>query len=235
MRSTIIILALVTITACNEIIGERGNDERVTREITVDSFDKIEISGAFEVTFTSSNSHEVILEADENLLKYIEIGVRGNRLYLETDRRLSSRKGIKIEVPIQELRVISSSGASDLISSNQISTDDLEIDISGAGKVDLKLDAAIVKLNLSGAALVYLEGMAKELEVVMSGAGSLEAAGLEVGDCSISISGVGSALVNVSGRLDASVSGLGKVEYTGSPTAVHGDVSGVGNVKRAKN
>ena len=107
--------------------------------------------------------------------------------------------------------------------------------MSGAGKVDLKLDAGIVTLGLSGAAMVYLVGNAKALAVEMSGAGSLEADGLEVGDCDISISGVGSALVNVSGRLDANVSGLGKVEYTGSPTSVHGDVSGVGNVKKARN
>lgn len=235
MRLTIFVLSVMAFTACRELIGERGNDERVSRDITVDSFDRIDIGGAFDVILKSSDSHEVKLEVDENLIRYIDISVRGNTLHIGTDRRLSSRQGIYIEVPIQNLSKISSSGASNIETKGQLQLKDLDVDLSGAGKLDLELDAESVSIELSGAAMVYLEGAASELEVEMSGAGSLEADGMEVVDCTISISGVGSALVNVSGRLDAQVSGLGKVEYIGSPKSVKGDVSGVGNVRKVRN
>ncbi len=234
MKQGLLILVLLAFTACNQLIGERGNDERITKEITVESFDKIEVSGAFEILLTPSESNVVIIEVDENLLRYIDIYVRGDRLFIETDRRLSSRKGIKIEVPVKELRAISSSGASDIESSEPISSSELEIEVSGAGKLDLKLDVKLVTLDLSGATLVYLEGVAERLEVDMSGAGSLAAEGFEVQDCSVDISGVGHVLVNVSGSLDAQVSGLGKVEYLGEPKSVRGDVSGIGKVSKAK-
>ena len=233
MKQGLFILALLAFTACNQLIGERGNDERITKEITVDSFERIEISGAFEVILTPSESNVISIEVDENLLRYIDISVRGDRLFIETDRRLSSRKGIKIEIPVKELREISSSGASDIVSSEPISSRELDIEASGAGKVDLKLDVKSVTLNLSGATLVYLEGVAERLEVDMSGAGSLAAEGFEVQDCSVEISGVGHVLVNVSGTLDAQVSGLGKVEYLGEPESVRGDVAGIGKVSKA--
>lgn len=234
MKQGLLILVLLAFTACNQLIGERGNDERITKEITVESFDKIEVSGAFEILLTPSENNVVIIEVDENLLRYIDIYVRGDRLFIETDRRLSSRKGIKIEVPVKELRAISSSGASNIESSEPISSSELEIEVSGAGKLDLKLDVKLVTLDLSGATLVYLEGVAERLEVDMSGAGSLAAEGFEVQDCSVDISGVGHVLVNVSGSLDAQVSGLGKVEYLGEPKSVRGDVSGIGKVSKAK-
>lgn len=234
MKQGLLILVLLAFTACNQLIGERGNDERITKEITVESFDKIEVSGAFEILLTPSENNVVIIEVDENLLRYINIYVRGDRLFIETDRRLSSRKGIKIEVPVKELRAISSSGASNIESSEPISSSELEIEVSGAGKLDLKLDVKLVTLDLSGATLVYLEGVAERLEVDMSGAGSLAAEGFEVQDCSVDISGVGHVLVNVSGSLDAQVSGLGKVEYLGEPKSVRGDVSGIGKVSKAK-
>jgi hypothetical protein len=49
----------------------------------------------------------------------------------------------------------------------------------------------------------------------------------------VDISGVGHVLVNVSGVLEAQVSGLGKVEYIGEPESIKGDVSGIGNVSKA--
>jgi hypothetical protein len=234
MKQGLFILLVLVFSACDVLIGERGNDERVTKEITIDSFDKIEVSGAFDVMLTPSNSNEVIIEGDENLLKYIDISVRGNRLIIETDRRLSSRRGIKIEVPVKELNGISSSGASDIENTEPISSEELDINVSGAGKIDLKLDVKLVTLELSGAVMVYFEGVAERLDVDMSGAGSLIAENFEVKDCSVDISGVGHVLVNVSGMLDAQVSGLGKVEYLGNPESIKGDVSGVGNIVKAK-
>ena len=131
------------------------------------------------------------------------------------------------------LREINSSGASDIENTEPLTSEELEIIVSGAGKIDLKLDVKLVALDLSGATLVYLEGVAERLEVDMSGAGSLAAEGFEVQDCSVEISGVGHVLVNVSGTLEAQVSGLGKVEYLGEPNSVKGDVSGVGNISKA--
>ena len=65
MKQGLIILTMLVFTACNELIGERGNNERITKEITVEAFEKIEVSGAFDIVLKPSESDKVILEADE--------------------------------------------------------------------------------------------------------------------------------------------------------------------------
>ena len=133
---------------------------------------------------------------------------------------------------INNLREIISSGASNIRTSGTIISKDIDVVMSGAGKTELELDAERVDIVLSGAGLVYLEGAASDLEVTMSGAGSLEADALETEDCYIEISGVGNAVVNVTGTLETQVRGLGNVEYVGDPKSIIGDVSGIGEVNK---
>jgi hypothetical protein len=54
---------------------------------------------------------------------------------------------------------------------------------------------------------------------------------LESKEARIDVEGAGSAIVNVSGQLDAEVSGVGSVEYVGDPT-VNQDVSEAGRVNK---
>lgn len=226
-------LVFLMFTSCTEFIGERGNGERITEKLKVEPFNQISISGAFDVTLIPSDSDEIIVEADENLFEFIIIRVKGSTLHIDTDRRLNSKDGILISVPVEEIEQIVSSGASSIKSSDRIILKGLDVVLSGAGKIDLDLEATSVDVDISGATMVYLEGSTDNFNIDMSGAGSLEAGYFETKDCSVSISGVGKVLVNVSGKLNANVSGLGKVEYVGEPESVQGDVSGVGNVSKA--
>ncbi len=235
MSKGLIVMILLASISCSEFIGERGNGERITKTYTVDEFDEIELSGAYDIFLIPSTSNDITIEIDENLLQYIEIYVIGDRLVVGSDRRLNSREGIKIEIPVEGLKRIVTSGASDITSEEPIRSVDLVLKMSGAGKINLNLEVASFELELSGATLVYLQGSARKLVVDMSGAGSLEAENFEVEDCEISISGVGSVSVNVSGTLTAEVSGLGSVDYIGNPKSVKGDVSGIGVVSKSRN
>ena len=232
MRLIIGFITTLLFTSCIGLVGERGNGERIEETITIDDFERIEIGGEFIVKLTQGEGDEVLIEGDENLLDFIEVRVRGNTLIVDTERRLDSKEGIIVHIPVKGLEAIRCSGASEVSTTNPLQAEKIDIDISGAGKLDLMLDAIDISLDVSGATLVYLEGAARSLDVNMSGAGSLEASELEVVDCRAQISGVGKILVNVSGTIDADVSGLGKIEYVGDPESVKGDVSGVGNIER---
>jgi hypothetical protein len=232
MRLIIGLLATVMFSSCIDLVSERGNGVRVKETFTVDDFDRIEVGGAFIVKLSQENSNEIVVETDENLFDYLRVGVKGNTLEIDSERRLDSRDGIIIAIPVKEISRLSCSGASEVSTTQPLQSGKLDIDLSGAGKLDLQIDAEEISLNVSGATLVYLEGAAQRLNVDMSGAGSLEAAELEVEDCFAQLSGLGKILVNVSGTLDADVSGLGVVEYVGEPESVKGDVSGVGNISK---
>lgn len=233
MKKLFIFTLTTLLVSCVELIGERGNGNRVTRNITVDDFDEIEIAGSFEVSLRNDRSHEVAIEVDENLFDYINCYVRGGTLYLDTERRLDSQDGILVSIPVQEINRLSSSGASEIESKDPLVSRRLRIDMSGAGKLALRMETDETKMDISGASWINLEGVTNFLDIDMSGAGSVEASALETKDCNVQISGVGKVLVNVSGTLNADVSGLGQVEYVGKPEKVKGNVSGVGDVSKS--
>ena len=91
-----------------------------------------------------------------------------------------------------------------------------------------------LKVQLSGAGLITLEGEAEKQEVNLTGAGSYETFDLESSFCEISISGIGGAEVNVTQRLEARISGMGGIEYMGSPQEIRREVSGIGKIKEAR-
>ncbi len=107
--------------------------------------------------------------------------------------------------------------------------------MSGAGEVEMDVDLGRIELDISGAGAVELSGTADEQDISMSGAGGYDGSDLISRICKISISGVGGAEVFVTEDLEATVSGIGGVSYSGNPANVHSDISGLGSVSEDDN
>ncbi len=106
------------------------------------------------------------------------------------------------------------------------------LDLSGAGNVvvqDLKADQ--LQVTLSGAGSVTASGEVTELEARLSGLGSYEGKDLRAESVDVTISGAGSATVWAAKSLAARISGLGSVRYYGQPQVTE-DVSGLGSIHR---
>lgn len=104
--------------------------------------------------------------------------------------------------------------------------------VSGAGDAtapDLRADRLTV--DISGAGDVTLGGTVGTQVVTISGAGDYDAEDLRSATAEITVDGAGDAVVRVSDRLDATVEGVGSVEYIGDPQVTE-DVGGVGSVER---
>jgi hypothetical protein len=69
------------------------------------------------------------------------------------------------------------------------------------------------------------------VNIGLSGAGGLEAFGLETINCEIDVSGIGNAQINVRNELTATITGIGGIQYTGSPEKVNKHVTGVGSIR----
>ena len=86
-------------------------------------------------------------------------------------------------------------------------------------------------VNVSGAGDITLAGKADGQDINLSGAGNYHGEALAGKDVTITTSGAGSAVVQVSDTLDATVSGAGSVRYIGDPQ-VKQNVSGAGSVSK---
>jgi hypothetical protein len=79
---------------------------------------------------------------------------------------------------------------------------------------------------------MYIKGQTKDVELGLSGAGSAHCFDLLSENTKVEVSGVGSAEVFASVKIDAQVSGVGSVKYKGNATDVKQNVSGVGSVSK---
>jgi hypothetical protein len=174
------------------------------------------------------------IEAEDNLMRYIDTEVRGDTLHIESPKNvvLIPKSRVDLYLTVKELDTIGVSGAA------SVDTPDLEatrfaVTISGAGDVDVDgLEADSLEVDISGAGDVYIEeGAVEEQEIIVSGGGNYQARGLESAEADIRLSGVGSATVRVRDRLKVKISGAGQVRYVGNPT-VEEDISGVGSIEQ---
>lgn len=212
-KASLILILVITafMTGC-KIWGIRGNGnvKEETREVT--EFDAIEASGAYTIDISVGDKPSLEISAEENLLKYIKTSVHGGKLVIDNKKSISPRKEIYIRITTPSLNSVESSGANNLSAYN-INSDNFKVDLSGAGHIRLEGEAGRVRIDLSGA-------------------GGLNAKKLRAKDVRIEVSGASSADVYASEFLDASVSGVGSIDFYGDPKKVNTSVSGVGSINR---
>ena len=217
-----------TLNSCINTID--GNGEVVSENRKVTSFNKIDISGGYEVLLNQGNSENLEIEADENLMELIETEVKNNTLYISSTKPIGDSESLKLYITTVNLEDIDVSGAIDLKNKGTFKSENLEIEVSGAADIDLDIEVENLTMDMSGASETTLSGSASNFDIELSGAGELQAKKLKTRNTSIDISGAGSAEVFAKKTLKVSVSGAGSVKYKGNPK-VEEDISGAGSVQ----
>lgn len=87
-----------------------------------------------------------------------------------------------------------------------------------------------VEIVLSGAGSLSASGETKEADITLSGAGSVDAKNLHAVNAKVNSTGVGSVDIYTTGQLDAKVSGVGEINYYGSPKTVNRQSGGMGSI-----
>ena len=90
-----------------------------------------------------------------------------------------------------------------------------------------------MKTDISGSGNVTLKGYAASNQVMMGGAGSLNAFNLELENATVKVSGSGNAELNVTNSLEASVLGTGSIKHKGNTKNLSKKAYGTGTIERA--
>jgi hypothetical protein len=228
-------IAFMGLASCR-FLGKRihGNGVITTIEKPVSSFKEVEANGDIKLIVTQGDLKPVKLQGDENILSYIEVIQEGDKLTIQTKHgvNLIPSGDLNIYVTSPTFKSIEVSGSSDIIGQNKItSNDELSLQASGAGDINMEVDAPKVTTGISGSGSISLKGQAKDLSIDLSGAGHAYCYDLLTENTSVEISGAGSAQVYASVKLDAHVSGAGNITYKGN-AAVSQEISGAGSVNK---
>jgi len=233
MKRFIVLAVLAFLTqACGGGVEGNGILKEETREAA--PFDKIEVSGAFEIFVRPGNYSAVTIKTDENLLPIIESYVKNGRLRLSTKEKISNFEKLEVYLTMQEFNGADLSGACSIMGRGALSGKDVEFDFSGAVETELELNCESVKADMSGACELTLMGGADKAEFEMSGAGEINALEFETRECRIDMSGAGEADVFVTQKLDVDVSGAAEIRYKGDPAEINRNVSGAASIEPIK-
>lgn len=213
----------------------RANGNMTTETRTVSSFDHLEIEISADVFLKqdSTLSAPIIeIEASENIMNRIEIDNKGNSLVIHNKKCISNLKSVNIYITVADIESISISGSANVSTLNTFSVNNIALDISGSGNMDLSTKANEIDLAVSGSGNFTLAGQTNLLNADISGSGNIHAFDLNSTDIYCTTSGSSDCEFNVSGILDVSISGSGNIFYKGEPTSVFIETSGSGTVTK---
>ncbi len=215
--------------------GINGSGNIVTQSRTTQRFNSVDVSGAIDVYVKQDSSQQTIkVETDDNLQEYIDIHEDNGVLYISQrdNYSLDPSKKIKVYVSATYFKRFNISGASNIYSENKlVSSETLDIDMSGASEIKLDVKAPRINADITGASSVRISGETKDFNVEGSGASDIKSFDLMTENTTLDISGACSAEVFASVKLDVEASGASGIKYKGN-AAVNQDVSGASSVKK---
>ncbi|MDD3731815.1 MAG: DUF2807 domain-containing protein [candidate division Zixibacteria bacterium] len=189
-----------------------GSGNIITETRTLNSFNEIVTSGAFELYIEVGKEPNLKITFDDNLIDIIETRVRGKTLKIDNEESYSSDHPCKIDITVPSLEALA---------------------LYGSGDVEIvNLNGDIFEGTIAGSGNLLIQGKVREVELQISGSGEIDARSLIAEEAFVKISGSGDVKVFAEENFDGRVSGSGSIYYYGEPKSLSTNVSGSGRIKK---
>jgi hypothetical protein len=231
MKRTIIVSVFILALFTGAMTAYGQSDIKETRNVK--DFTKVGfgVSGTLYISFGSE--FKVVLEGEKRYIDQIITEVSGGKLIIKKENwKFNMNEKVTVYVTMPELKGLGVSGSGKAEIKDQIKTNDLNLSVSGSGKLHASdISVSTLDCSISGSGDIILDGgNASEGSISVSGSGNYLGESLKIEDAEAHISGSGNCTCEVTKSLKASVSGSGNVTYTGNPK-VDAHVSGSGKVR----
>lgn len=191
----------------------------VTDQISLPNMEGFFLSIPVRLEIRQGNTQEVFITGPSNIIDVIvnDSDFRNGIWEIEVNRDVCDFNGVSIEIILPDLEFAGVSGSGSVINGFILPTNDVELVVSGSGRIDLGIDADDIRVSISGSGSVLLEGTCDELDVNISGSGRINAYPMEARRGDVVITGSGSGQVFVTDDLDVTITGSGTLFFRGDP------------------
>lgn len=194
---------------------EDGTEEVVERRTLAKPFTAIEVSGGgITVELTCQQEPKLEIIGEPEAVKTLDTDISDGRLEISGAAWKFGKKAIVVRVSTQTINDISMSGAN-VLKASRISTDVLDVELSGACVLEASGKVKKLRLEVAGASVVNVKDLIAEKVIVEA-------------------DGACKAVVYAEKYLSATVSGVSKVLYVGEPKEISKDVCGLAKVSPMK-
>ena len=125
-----------------ETIKGNGQLKKETRQVS--DYTALASQGSMDIIITYGTSNNVIVEADENLLPYIETSVENGKLTIKSKKGVNFKTNSKmiVHVSMTKINSLQQSGSGNIDGSGAFTGDGkTDIGVSGSGNLKLSFDS----------------------------------------------------------------------------------------------
>lgn len=251
MKTKLIIILAVIIslgaTSCRKGVFVTGNKNVSSQTRALSSFSKLANNGSFEVTIIRDTNFYVVIEAESNLIPYIETRVTNGALVIDTRETLNARRAMKLTVYTPEMESLELNGSGSVFSEAFVSESfsavvdgsgsmittsantNTYLRINGSGNLTANLLTENLDAEIHGSGSLKLYGQGTHSDMGIYGSGDIDYFDFYQKYCAAVSNGSGNIYVQVTDLLDVKILGSGSVYYRGSPI-VNKEINGSGRV-----
>jgi hypothetical protein len=215
---TFVTVLLMLLSSCF-YNSETGSGKIETEKRNVPAFTGIHASNAIDVE-VKMGSPAIEVEADDNIIQYVNTNVSGNTLQVGIKSGVSLHNAhIKVYITVPELTSVeANSSASVKVLDPITSHSKVSFDASSSAGIDAEVDAPEVNADASSSGSIVLGGRTKNYTAKVSSSAGIKSFELMSENTDVSASSSGTAEVHASITLDAHASSSGDIEYKGGGT-----------------
>lgn len=232
----VFLLVAALVVGCSPITV-LGSGHVVTQTREVAGFSSINLAWMGEMTIVLGEKESLSIEAEDNLLPYIESTVRSKTLVIENKSlvNLKPTQPIRYFITVKNLDELTVTSLGN-ITAPIITADNFKIKVLSTGNITLDgLFARHFDVELMSTGNVVIQsGMVDHQDITLNSAGNIILENLKSKTANISIRSSGTATVWVTDTLDATIKSSGSILYFGTPalnvkTTSSGQVLFIGN------
>jgi hypothetical protein len=210
----------ITLPTSIDLRSVRGSGNVVEETRDVSGFQSVILKGIGNLYVEQGQTEGLRIEAEDNLLEYIEVDVVGEGLEIgfRTVANIRPTRPINFYVTLVEVESVQLLGSGN-INAGDLVGDEIRFVLAGSGNIRAdSIQAERLRTELPGSGDVRINGgVVERQEVRLMGSGDYQAQDLESQEADISIAGSGSITLSVAERLDINIAGSGTVRYSGDP------------------
>ncbi len=229
----------------------------VSNPYEFNDFTRLDIQNAFDVEIVQSGTYSISVTTNEDLQDFLSVLKNGDTVTIKltpnhpfTDFILM-RKTLKARIAMPALNSLKVSGACHCQVRGFESTNNLDLEVSGASRVTLnnieagdvkmavsgesgifgKLTSVDVDFDVSGASKVELTGTGEDLGLIAEGASKINLQFFVSQTADISIGGSTEVITDTRSHLDIALSGASRLYFLSNPNFGKMEVLGASTIK----
>lgn len=244
----LIVLIIITsffLNSCTLSITKKGEVKQIEKSFTVSEFKGIETRNGIKIVYTVGDTVTICAKGRDIAVNNLSVVVGKDSILHITDiedGRISSKVTMlnfswdecTLYITGPSLSTLNINGSADFESKSTFVSDEMSINVSGAGDIDIE---GIIARNFSsianGAADIDIKALKADNAMFrISGAGDIDVNLIDVKYTKFQTSGAGDIDADFKdcGTADVFVSGAGDIELSGNLRQLNQNISGAGDI-----